>query len=119
MMQHSGVKMAQADQWRRISLMLREDQYQALASRSINLSGLIRDLLDDYLSESKVILQVTESSRSIYNQILSQTGANDDDLEPYFLEALRKFLRDRVTGIQKLEAALFETDSQSPQELRK
>ena len=33
--------------------MVRDDQYQSIVDSGINLSGLIRDLIDDHLSEHK------------------------------------------------------------------
>mgnify|MGYP003644313243 CR=1 FL=1 len=54
----------QNQELKRISLLLREDQYKELNKKNINLSGLIRDLLDDHLSESKVTLDVSDETRS-------------------------------------------------------
>jgi hypothetical protein len=88
---------------RRISLMVREDQYQALADRGLNVSGLVRDLIDDYLSEYKITISVGEETRSLYDQIVANTGSTDVDVEVYFREALKHLLRDRIKAMQKLE----------------
>jgi len=86
--------------------MVREDQYNKLSEEGINLSGLIRDLIDDYLSEFKITLSVTEETRKLYDLIISNTGSNDGDLEIYFKEALKGLLRDRIKDMQELEEKL-------------
>jgi hypothetical protein len=88
---------------RRISLMVREDQYRSLADRGLNVSGLVRDLIDDYLSEHKITLGVGEETRSLYDQIVANTGSTDVDVEIYFREALKHMLKDKIKAMQKLE----------------
>jgi hypothetical protein len=88
---------------RRISLMVREDQYQALSDRGLNVSGLVRDLIDDYLSEHKITIGVGEETRSLYDQIVANTGSTDVEVEVYFREALKHMLRDKIKAMQKLE----------------
>ena len=94
---------------KRISLMVREDQYTELSEAGINLSGLIRDLIDDYLSEYKITISVTEDTRKIYDLIVSSTGSNDEDLEEYFKEALKSMLSDRIKNMQEIEKKLLKS----------
>jgi hypothetical protein len=91
---------------RRISLMVREDQYQALTDRGLNVSGLVRDLIDDYLSEHTITISVGEETRSLYDQIVANTGSTDVDVEVYFREALKHMLRDKIKAMQKLEEGI-------------
>ncbi|MCO4793845.1 MAG: hypothetical protein KC493_09040 [Bacteriovoracaceae bacterium] len=91
---------------KRISLMIREEQYEGLSSTGINLSGLIRDLIDDYLSEHKIVLSVSEETRQLYDLIISNTGSTDDDLETYLKKGLKDLLRDKIKSMQKLEEKL-------------
>jgi hypothetical protein len=91
---------------RRISLMVREDQYQALTDRGLNVSGLVRDLIDDYLSEHTITISVGEETRSLYDQIVANTGSTDVDIEVYFREALKHMLRDKIRAMQKLEEGI-------------
>ena len=44
------------DEFRRISLMIREDQHSRLLELGVNMSGLIRSLIDDHLSDAKITL---------------------------------------------------------------
>ena len=73
---------------RRVNVVIHEDQYQALTERGLNLSGLIRDLLGDYLSQSAITIQVSEETRKIYDLIVANTGAEDVDIELYLRRAL-------------------------------
>ncbi len=92
---------------KRISLLLRQDQHDRLADQGLNVSGLVRDLIDDYLSECKITLAVTEETKYIYDQIVSNTGSTDEDLEPYLRNALKQLLSDRLKSMQKMEKELF------------
>ncbi|MCJ8277416.1 MAG: hypothetical protein HRT44_12730, partial [Bdellovibrionales bacterium] len=91
---------------RRISLMIREDQHQKLLDSGLNVSGLIRDLVDDYMSDFKITLSVSEETRSIYDKVVSNTGATDQDLERYIVEALKELLKSRIKEMQSLEKDL-------------
>jgi len=88
---------------RRISLMVREDHYRALVDRGLNVSGLLRDLMGDYLSEHQITISVGEETRGLYDQIIANTGSTDEDVEVYFREALKHLLTDKIKSMQKLE----------------
>lgn len=95
-----------AGELRRISLMMREDQHQQLIDSGLNVSGLVRDLVDDYLSDFKITLSVTEETRQIYDRVVSNTGATDADLEKYIVQALKELLKVRIKEMQDLEKNL-------------
>jgi hypothetical protein len=92
---------------KRISLMVREDQYQAIIDAGLNLSGLVRDLIDDHLSEHKITLSVTEETRQLYDLIVSNTGSTDEDVEKYLKDTLKLLLKDRIKAMQALEKEVF------------
>ena len=93
------------DEFRRISLMIREDQHLRLLDLGVNMSGLIRSLIDD-LSESKITLAVSEETAHLYQQIVSHTGSTDADIEPYLRAALKKMLKDRIGDMEKLHRSI-------------
>lgn len=97
---------------KRISLLIREDQYERISERELNLSGLVRDLLDDYLSHHKVTVSVGEETRHLYDQIVANTGTSDSDIEQYFREALRSLLKQKIAEMQSL-ASRFEDPSRA------
>lgn len=92
-----------SEELRRISLMVREDQHQQLIQSGLNVSGLIRDLIDDYLSHHKITVSVTEETRRVYDQVISNTGATDGDIEKYLVKSLKDLLRSRIKQMQDLE----------------
>ncbi len=92
---------------KRISLLLREEQYQALTERGLNVSGLVRDLIDDHLSEHKITIGVSEETRSLYDKIVSNTGSSDEDIEKYFRDALGVMLKDKIKEMQELQDDAF------------
>lgn len=92
---------------KRVSLMLREDQYQTIIDSGLNLSGLVRDLVDDHLSEHKITLSVSEETRKLYDLIVSNTGSTDEDVETYLKDTLKLLLKDRIKAMQNLEKEIF------------
>jgi hypothetical protein len=92
---------------KRISLLIREEQYERIGQLGLNLSGLVRDLLDDYLSEHKITLSVTEETRALYDRIVANTGSSDADVERYLKESLGRMLDDKIKDMQKLQRSAF------------
>lgn len=70
------------------------------------MSGLIRGLLDDHFSDEKITLSVSTDVKDFYHTIISNLGAEDKELEVYFLEALDKFLADRSGQIDDLRKSI-------------
>lgn len=93
-----------AENVKRISVLIEEDQYDRLAKAQINVSGLIRDLLEDYFSETKITLSVTRKTRDLYEKIVSNTGATDKDLEPLLVQVLKELLDVRLERIKSLKS---------------
>jgi hypothetical protein len=94
------------EEFRRISLMIREDQHGRLLELGVNMSGLIRSLIDDHLSDSKITLAVSEETAHLYQQIVSHTGSTDADIEPYLRAALKRMLKDRIIRMERLHRAI-------------
>ncbi len=90
------------DQVKRISLMIGEDQHRLLQAKGLNVSGLVRDLIADYLSEHSITLAVSDETKSLYEQIVANTGTSDECLEPYLRTALEKLLEKKISEMQNL-----------------
>jgi hypothetical protein len=88
---------------KKISLFIGEDQYQAISDRGLNLSWLLRDLIDDYLSEKKIVLEVSDPTLELYQKIVGGTGTLDSEFEPFFRDSLKEFLKAKIESMQKLE----------------
>jgi hypothetical protein len=92
---------------KRISLLIGEDQYAAINARGLNLSWLIRDLIDDHLSDRKIVLNVSDETLALYQKIISATGSLDSEFEPFFKSALQAFLKSKIENMQQLEKTAF------------
>jgi len=92
--------------FRRINITIREDQYQLIHQRGLALSGLIRDLLDDRFSSSKIVLQLSKEGRALYDNLVANFGLHDSDLEEFFLKALDKFLEGKLGQLKEVRAKL-------------
>lgn len=91
---------------RRISLVIREDQYRKMSDSGVNVSGLIRDLIDDHYSGHTITLNVSEETRLLYEQVVSEAPRGDVDIEPYLRDALRGMLRDKIRKMEQLQKTL-------------
>ena len=95
-----------AEHFKRINVMLRPDQKERVNKAGLNMSGLIRGLLDDHFSEEKIVLSVSPEVRRVYENVISNLGAEDKELEIYFLEALDRFLADKTRQIDALRKSI-------------
>ena len=86
--------------------MIGEDQHQKLRDLGLNVSGLVRDLITDYLSDNRIVLSVSEETKTVYQKIVANSGAQDENLEPYLKEALHKLLKQRIRELNELNEQL-------------
>ncbi len=93
--------------YRRVNITILEEQYRILTERGLNVSGLIRDLLGDHLSDNTIHLQVSEETRAIYDMVISNTGASDSELEVHLREALVSLLGDKIDAMKTLRSKLM------------
>lgn len=92
---------------KRISLLIREDQYERISESELNLSGLVRDLLDDYFSSDAITISASKETKQLYDRIVANTGTDDAELEKHFRDSLRKLLKDKISQMQDLERSAF------------
>lgn len=96
------------EKYKRINILIRPDQHDKVLKTGLSLSGLVRDLLDDRFNDNKITLSMSRKSRKIYDVIVSNFGAGDEELEHFFVEALDRFLETRSGDIDKLRQQLQE-----------
>ena len=92
---------------KRMSILIREDQAKVLHENQLNMSGLIRDLIDDHFSEHKITLGVSEKTRKLYDQIVANTGMTDADLEKYLHQAMGQLLEEKIQSMMDLKKKNF------------
>jgi len=91
---------------KRISLMIADDQYKVLSERGLNLSWLVRDLLDDYLKENRITFHVHKETQALYEKIGGLTTMNDNAFEPFLRDALKEYLKHQIEKMQNLDHQL-------------
>ena len=91
---------------KRINLMISEDQYEEIQRRGLNLSAFIRDLIEDHFSDHVIKVSVSPETYRLYNQVISNTGATDKDVDPLLVETLGKLLDVRLNKIKDLKSKL-------------
>ncbi|MCB0354220.1 MAG: hypothetical protein KDD64_11865 [Bdellovibrionales bacterium] len=92
--------------YKRVNVLIRPDQYDRVVEMDLSLSGLVRDLLDDRMSDTKIVLSVSKKTKEFYDMVVSNFGADDLEIEEYIAEALDNFLLDKKKEIEKLRDTL-------------
>jgi hypothetical protein len=88
--------------------MIGDDQYEKISARKLNLSWLVRELLDAYLNDNEISLKVTNETRELYEKIIGgQSTDPDPEFEPFLKDALRKLLKLKIEKMQTLEKQAF------------
>ena len=95
-----------SEKFRRVNVLIRQDQHDEIMKRGLSVSGLIRDLLDDRFSETTITLSVPKENKLMYDNIVSNFGVSDEELALYVVEALDGFLEHKEKEIERLRAEL-------------
>ena len=86
---------------KRINILVNAEHHDRVLEEGLNFSGLVRSLLSDHFSGSKVTLGFSEETCRSYHQTYSKFGGQDREFEPFFLEALEKYLASKEKEIGK------------------
>ncbi|MCM2344183.1 MAG: hypothetical protein NDJ24_06445 [Alphaproteobacteria bacterium] len=89
-----------------VCLMLRKEQHDRLQEMNVNVSGFVRDIIDDRLSDHVITLGVSQETRILYDRIISLSHHGDTDFEPYLRTALADMLKDYIGQMQNLHKTL-------------
>ena len=91
---------------KRINVTVRADQYERISDKGLNASGLIRGLLDDHFSETTIVFSVSAEVKGIYEQVISNFGGEDRELEAFFVDAMDRYLEQKTSQISKLRKTI-------------
>jgi len=91
---------------RRVNITLPEMQHDELQARGANVSGLIRTLLDDYLSGNLVTLRVSQETKQLYDQVLQSVSASDEEVAQALVHALESIVERRMADLKRLREEL-------------
>jgi len=92
--------------YRRINVLIEENQYEQVQKANLNLSGLIRDLIDDHFSDKKIQIRISKEGREFYDQAISNFGVSDEELEATFLQALDQTLAEKTAHLEALRKTI-------------
>ena len=70
------------DNFKRINVLITPEQHRRVTNAGLNMSGLLRGLLDDHFSDEKVVFSMSPRVKDVYNRVISNFGAGEADLEP-------------------------------------
>lgn len=98
--------MVSEETFKRINILVRQSQYERVQNAGLNLSGLVRDLLDDRFSHRKVVLAVSPEVRALYDEVISNFGATDSDLERALIRSLEALLKEKQEAISNVLARI-------------
>ncbi len=89
--------------YKRVNILITEEQHEQVNDKGLNLSGLVRDLLHDRFSNTTITLSVSRKTRKLYDTIVSNFGIGDTELEKHLLKALDELLSERSKEIEQLK----------------
>jgi hypothetical protein len=91
---------------RRINITMLESHHDELVRRGLNVSGLIRELVDRYLSERTITLEVDAETRLLFEQALVGSGATSADIASRLRHAMSDILDERMKELETLRKEL-------------
>ena len=103
------MRTAKSGKLRRVSILITNEQYEQVHRQGLSLSGLVRDLLNDRFSRQSVTISLSEQTRSLYDSVISNFGAQDHDLEEHLLKALESLLNRKQEEITALKQTIHRT----------
>lgn len=97
---------AAGSQLKRVSLLLREDQHQALLQKSENYSATIRELIDAYLNQRTLMLPLSANTAQLIERIKVLTILTPVELERALERGLKSVLQEAIEKLKRLEKEL-------------
>lgn len=91
---------------KRVNILITEEQYGLVHESGLSLSGLVRDLITDRFGKTRIVLTVPVEVRELYDRLVSNFGISDYELAPYVVEALERFLSEKMSEISVLQGTL-------------
>jgi hypothetical protein len=90
----------------RINITVLQSQYETLTQRGLNVSALIRQLLDQYLGGRTITLHVDPETQQLFELLRSEAGVQHQDLVDELKPALRRLLDKRLKHLESLRKKL-------------
>jgi len=94
------------ENYKRINILVTNAQYRKVNDLGLNMSGLVRGLLEDHFSDEKIVFSVSPAAKKLYQTVISNLGGEDRGLEPYFIKALDSYLAAKAQEIEALRKSI-------------
>ena len=95
---------------KRVNITIPTSYHEEVHKRGINLSGLVREAIEDQLSENSITISVSKETHSLYRQIFNETQSDDSEFEPFLKKALQEFIdfliQNRVESLEEIKQKL-------------
>lgn len=101
-----GMKTPRKQAKRRVNITLPESCYAQVTARGLKLSGFIANLINDHFAGSAITLRVSEETKRLYEQVVSNTGYGDPDIEVRLRVVLQDLLGRKIAELENLRQQL-------------
>jgi hypothetical protein len=101
-----GMKTPRKEARRRLNITLPESCYAQVTARGLKFSGFIANLINDHFAGSAIILRVSEDTKRLYEQVMSNTGYGDSDIEVRLRVVLQDLLGRKIAELENLRKQL-------------
>ena len=91
---------------KRININILESQYKELTDRGLNVSRLVRDLLDAHLSATTITIHTDGETRRLFDTVIAHTGHSDGEVAAELRQVLQRLLEDKLETLTDLKREL-------------
>lgn len=109
--QHDGNAKTVQSVKKRVNVTIPEEYHEHITGHNLNLSGLIAGLSGDHPAGNSITIQVDETTQGLYDQVISNTGYTDADVEKLLQVALELRIEDKIAQLEKLRSKVAATVS--------
>jgi hypothetical protein len=95
---------------RRVNITILESHHDELLRRGVNVSGLIRELLDGHLGGSSITLPVDAETRRLYDEVMAGTGYTEAELGTHLRRVLGELLDQKLRDLTELKSEIARQD---------
>lgn len=79
---------------KRVNITIDESLHKRVHDNGLNLSAMVREMLEDRFSENVIHISVSHETWLKYYKLMDYLQGDDSDFEPYFNEALENYVSD-------------------------
>lgn len=77
----------------RVNITLNEKLHKKVHTKGLNLSGLVREKLEDHFSNHTITFSVDKKLKNKYEELTSILNISDSDIQPFIDQAINEFIK--------------------------